>query len=232
DIDAFRAFNDRYGHAEGDRALARLGEILRQELRKVDNACRYGGEEFAVLLPRCGAGAVERLAERLRRRIAAEVFTIAGQRAPLTVSIGAAVYPPGSPVERFIRSVDDALCRAKAGGRNRVVLAWWAAFAISRGRPVRAWRAHEPGPATAAAAGRGAQPAPAHAPRVRAAGAGIPGPGDPAGRRGGQLRQARGRRRHLLRIAFPLADPHLLVEPAVERAGRGDADHPDRQADP
>lgn len=123
DIDAFRAFNDRYGHAEGDRALARLGEILRQELRKVDNACRYGGEEFAVLLPRCGAGAVERLAERLRRRIAAEVFTIAGQRAPLTVSIGAAVYPPGSPVERFIRSVDDALCRAKAGGRNRVVLA-------------------------------------------------------------------------------------------------------------
>lgn len=123
DIDAFRAFNDRHGHAEGDRVLARLGEILRQELRKVDSAFRYGDEEFAVLLPRCSDDALRRLAERLRQRIAAEVFTIAGQPVQLTVSIGGAVYPSGATGGSFIRSVDDALYRAKAGGRNRVVLA-------------------------------------------------------------------------------------------------------------
>jgi diguanylate cyclase (GGDEF)-like protein len=123
DIDEFRRFNDAYGHAEGDRVLARLGEILRQELRKVDTAFRYGGEEFMVILPRCDQRALLNLAERLRERLAAEPFHVGEQTSRLSVSIGAAVYRRGLPVESFIRHVDGALYRAKTDGRNRVVLA-------------------------------------------------------------------------------------------------------------
>lgn len=119
DIDDFKRFNEAHGQAEGDRVLVRLGEILRQELRKMDSAFRYGGEEFTAVLPRCGQEPLLNLAERLRERFAAETF--GGTR--LSVSIGAAIYQRGSPVETFIRKVDDALYRAKTGGRNRVVLA-------------------------------------------------------------------------------------------------------------
>jgi diguanylate cyclase (GGDEF)-like protein len=122
DIDDFKRFNERHGRAEGDRVLTRLGEILRQGLRKMDHAFRYGGEEFTAVLPRCDQDALLRLAERLRQRFAAETFG-AGGRARLSISVGAAVYRRGLPVESFIRSVDNALYRAKTGGRNRVVLA-------------------------------------------------------------------------------------------------------------
>lgn len=127
DIDDFRAFNQDHGRAEGDKALARLGAILRQELRMVDHAFRYGGEEFTVILPRCGRAALLQLAERLRQRIAAEAFQIDEQAAQLTISIGAAVHRQGVLVESFIRSVDDALYQAKVQGRNRVVVAGDAA---------------------------------------------------------------------------------------------------------
>jgi diguanylate cyclase (GGDEF)-like protein len=123
DIDQFRRFNEAHGRAEGERVLARLGEILRQELRKVDHAFRYGGEEFTVILPRCGQRALWELAERLRERFAAETFQIDEQKAQLSISIGAAAYRQGTSVGSFIRSADEALYRAKAEGRNRVVLA-------------------------------------------------------------------------------------------------------------
>lgn len=123
DIDQFRRFNEAHGRAEGDRVLARLGEILRQELRKVDHAFRYGGEEFTVILPRCGQRTLLRLGERLRERFAAEIFRINEQTAQLSISIGAAAYCQGTSVGSFIRSADEALYRAKAEGRNRVVLA-------------------------------------------------------------------------------------------------------------
>lgn len=123
DIDEFRHFNQNHGRTGGDKALARLGAILRQELRMVDHAFRYGGEEFTVILPRCGAEALLQLAERLRQRVAAETFQIDGQPAQLTISLGAAVHRQGVLVESFIRSVDDALYQAKIQGRNRVVLA-------------------------------------------------------------------------------------------------------------
>ena len=123
DIDHFRLCNERFGRSGGDKALARLGRLLREELRQVDLAFRYGGEEFAVILPRCGGAALPRLAQRLRRRIAATELIIDGQPVRLTVSIGAAVHRQGLAAERFIREADRALCRAKALGRNRVVVA-------------------------------------------------------------------------------------------------------------
>ena len=123
DLDQFRHFNEAHGRVEGDKVLRRFGEILRQELRKVDHAFRYGGEEFTVILPRCNQRALLSLAERLRERFASEVFQVDGQAVQLSISIGASAYRQGTPVESFIRSVDDALYRAKATGRNRVVLA-------------------------------------------------------------------------------------------------------------
>lgn len=123
DIDQFRRFNQNHSRDDGDQALSRLGEILRQELRLIDYAFRYGGEEFAVILPRCGAADLHKLADRLRQRVASERFAAAGESKSLTISIGAATYRQGLLVGSFVRRVDEALYQAKAQGRNRVVLA-------------------------------------------------------------------------------------------------------------
>jgi len=124
DIDDFKAFNGRYGRAAGDQVLARLGKILRASLRKIDTAFRYGGEEIAVVLPRCGTGALHRLAERIRIGFAAESFDVGkAESARLSISIGATPYPRGAPIEAFIRRADRALYQAKAGGKNRVMVA-------------------------------------------------------------------------------------------------------------
>jgi diguanylate cyclase (GGDEF)-like protein len=123
DIDHFKRFNQTYGHDAGNHVLAQLGRMLQQELRKIDSAFRYGGEEFTVILPRCDRDCLLNLAQRLRERFAAEVFRAGEQRARLSVSIGAAAYQRGAPIESFIRDADNALYRAKTAGRNRVVLA-------------------------------------------------------------------------------------------------------------
>jgi diguanylate cyclase (GGDEF)-like protein len=117
DIDHFKAFNDRFGHPAGDRALRRVARLLRAALRQGDFLARYGGEEFVVLLPATDlAGAVE-AGERLRRVVAAGPWSGTGT----TVSVGAAALgsEPGT-VRRLLRSADRALYRAKTSGRNRV----------------------------------------------------------------------------------------------------------------
>lgn len=121
DMDRFKAINDRYGHAEGDRVLVRLADCLRAELRASDVAGRLGGEEFAVVLPEAAASGALEVAERIRRCVETCCF---GEHPPAaTVSIGAATWSAGETVEALLRRADEALYAAKAAGRNRVVAA-------------------------------------------------------------------------------------------------------------
>lgn len=119
DVDDLREINSRGGTELGDRVLTRLGRHLRRALRKIDSAFRYGGEEFAVIVPRAGRADLHAAAERIRRGFAAAAAP-AEERA--TLSIGATCYRRGSPLESFIRGAEEALYRAKHAGKNQVVL--------------------------------------------------------------------------------------------------------------
>lgn len=123
DLDHFKQVNDAYGHLLGDLALERVGAILRHAVREADVVCRYGGEEFAVVLPetpRIGGFAV---AERIRRRIghAFADRVVGGHHLSVTISCGLATYPEDGlhPVEIVARA-DEALYGAKRAGRDRV----------------------------------------------------------------------------------------------------------------
>ena len=125
DIDHFKRLNDTAGHAAGDEVLRRVARQLMSAVRREDVACRYGGEEFALILPELAIeGAVER-AERLRREIEDLFVEVGGKRiGPVTASFGVACYPMhGSSGAALLHLADKALYQAKALGRNRVVVA-------------------------------------------------------------------------------------------------------------
>lgn len=123
DLDHFKAINDAFGHLIGDLVLERVGGILRHAVREADVACRYGGEEFAVILPETSRVGGFAVAERIRRRLvhAFEEREIGGHAVAMSVSIGLATYPEDGlhPVEILARA-DEALYGAKRAGRNTV----------------------------------------------------------------------------------------------------------------
>ncbi|MFD2110667.1 diguanylate cyclase [Thiorhodococcus fuscus] len=122
DVDLFKRFNDTYGHAAGDIVLKRLAALLASVFRQTDLVCRYGGEEFCVLMPGTQAKDCRQRAEDLRQRVESESFEYEGHSlGPITVSVGIAVWPemPIAP-ETLILFADQALYRAKQSGRNRV----------------------------------------------------------------------------------------------------------------
>jgi diguanylate cyclase (GGDEF)-like protein len=119
DIDSFKALNDRYGHVDGDQMLTQIAATIRGAVRESDSCCRYGGEEFAVILPSTGAPEAGQLAERLRGMIAAA----SSNGHSLTVSIGVAQSGPGAGTsEALVRRADRALYRAKSEGKDRVAI--------------------------------------------------------------------------------------------------------------
>jgi diguanylate cyclase (GGDEF)-like protein/PAS domain S-box-containing protein len=123
DIDHFKAINDRYGHLVGDQAIEHVARTLGASLRPGDLVCRYGGEEFCLLLPGLGATAAHELAERMRTRIEATcgAAVIPGENVRITISFGvAAVAFGGSTLAELIKQADQALYLAKNAGRNRV----------------------------------------------------------------------------------------------------------------
>ncbi len=122
DIDDFKRINDRCGHAAGDAALRSLAQVISDRLRGSDAAARLGGEEFALLLPATAEAGAVSLAESLRLAISNEVG-VAGVTWPITASFGVAVHSRGEVESEFLRRADDALYRAKAAGKNRVVIA-------------------------------------------------------------------------------------------------------------
>jgi two-component system cell cycle response regulator len=123
DIDHFKAVNDTYGHAAGDRVLREVAARLQAEVRREDLTGRWGGEEFLVLAPMTDETGVAALGERLRKAVEAEPFdTGSGRTLPITISVGAAAGGAADP-EAMIRRADGALYAAKAAGRNRVSVA-------------------------------------------------------------------------------------------------------------
>lgn len=125
DVDCFKAYNDRYGHLKGDEVLAKVGGALLSSFRTGDACYRYGGEEFLVILPEQTLGTTSMAAERLRREV--EELAVPHDRSPtgvVTVSCGVAGLPSGGrkTVEELLQEADQALYRAKEGGRNRVVV--------------------------------------------------------------------------------------------------------------
>jgi len=121
DVDFFKLINDRHGHAGGDEVLRSIGELLRERSRRGDVAARFGGEEFIVLLPKCGAGDALAKAEGLRK--AAEQRDVGGIR--FTISLGVACFDPArpEPMASLFARADAALYEAKRKGRNQVVMA-------------------------------------------------------------------------------------------------------------
>lgn len=123
DVDNFKIFNDTYGHIAGDRALAQLATAFRGELRDIDVLCRYGGEEFTIILPETDADGAFVAADKVREAVAAHRFPDADGNANvrMTVSIGLATFPAhADDREELLRQADNALYRAKRSGRNRV----------------------------------------------------------------------------------------------------------------
>ena len=124
DLDLFKPVNDLHGHRFGDMVLAKVGELLQQAVRDSDVACRFGGEEFAVILPETGRLGAFSLAERVRCRVQrtfAEPFE--GLPLELSVSGGVATFPvDGEDAESLIERADRAMYLAKKAGRDRIVL--------------------------------------------------------------------------------------------------------------
>jgi diguanylate cyclase (GGDEF)-like protein len=122
DIDHFKRFNDTYGHALGDALLRDLGALLRANVRGSDIACRYGGEEFILLLPDASRDVTRERAERIRAGAGRIGVRHDGQAVePITLSIGLAGFPEdGAMGEALLKAADDALYRAKHAGRDRI----------------------------------------------------------------------------------------------------------------
>jgi diguanylate cyclase (GGDEF)-like protein len=124
DLDDFKQINDRYGHQAGDEVLRRFADVLRENVRDFDLPVRYGGEEFAVLLPEADLAGGEQLARRLQTALLRlRLPEIGRDRPPVTASFGVAAFPQARSAEEILSAADGALYRAKAAGKNRVACA-------------------------------------------------------------------------------------------------------------
>jgi diguanylate cyclase (GGDEF)-like protein len=122
DLDHFKTINDTYGHLAGDTALREVARRLRHGVRVYDTVARYGGEEFLIVLPGCDLTGSIHQAERLREAFEQDPLDLPDARIPQTLSLGVASIDTktGALAEELIRAADQALYRAKEGGRNRV----------------------------------------------------------------------------------------------------------------
>ena len=115
DLDGLKSINDRFGHLVGSRALRRLADVLRVHSRSVDTPARYGGDEFALVMPETGAHAARRVAGRIRERLATQ-----DEQPKISVSVGVAVYPSsGATAERLLMAADGALYAMKQEAQKR-----------------------------------------------------------------------------------------------------------------
>ncbi len=122
DLDHFKRINDTYGHQNGNEALRRAAGIWRESLRRIDVPCRYGGEEFSIILPNTRLHQAIAVAERMRATLAETPMDFDGEKVTLTASFGVDIYyyKEALSADGFIKRVDDFLRQAKTEGRNRV----------------------------------------------------------------------------------------------------------------
>lgn len=125
DLDHFKRINDFYGHDIGDQSLYQVVSRIKKNTRKSDKICRYGGDEFIIILPRCGSSEIVKIAERLRVSIAKRGVKTELDVIPLTISAGCASTDSVGILraDKIIRLADEALLKAKSLGRNRIVVA-------------------------------------------------------------------------------------------------------------
>lgn len=122
DIDQFKRLNDEFGHVLGDEVLRQISSIFHQQVRKIDVVCRYGGEEFSILLSQTSPQQSMAIAEKLRKIV--ETWEFPGVPRPVTISVGTANYPEhGTTRDELMKAADSGLYAAKQSGRNRVCLA-------------------------------------------------------------------------------------------------------------
>ena len=121
DIDHFKQYNDRYGHLEGDKVLVQIGQIIKECLRKMDSAYRYGGEEFTIILPETTGKEASAVAPRIQTSLGSVKFYPEPEKAvTITVSIGVTEYCPGESLSHFVQRADKAMYVSKQKGRNRI----------------------------------------------------------------------------------------------------------------
>src|SRR3989338_766258 len=122
DLDKFKLYNDKYGHMAGDIVLKTISMILQESFSEPGNlVCRYGGEEFAVLLPDCSKEQALSLAEEVRKKIRSQEIILRKQKTNISVSIGVATFPADAQMkDELIHAADHAMYKAKQEGRNRV----------------------------------------------------------------------------------------------------------------
>jgi len=120
DLDHFKQFNDNYGHPTGDKALVKVAEILKNDLRDIDTVARYGGEEFGIILPGVDENLAFRTAERIRKGMESYHFKVIDGKFRLTLSIGISIYEKGVSAEQMVERADKALYWVKEHGRNQV----------------------------------------------------------------------------------------------------------------
>ncbi|HXH05003.1 MAG TPA: GGDEF domain-containing protein, partial [Vicinamibacterales bacterium] len=125
DLDGFKMVNDRHGHLSGSRALAEAAGLIRASARETDIVARYGGDEFAVVLPETDSEGAHHVGERIRQRIAAHEFLAAeGLRVRLTASVGVATLPgAAASAEELLRAADGAMYFVKHRGKNGIHVA-------------------------------------------------------------------------------------------------------------
>ncbi len=124
DLDHFKRINDTWGHHAGDAVLVEASRIMMENARQYDEVGRYGGEEFAVLLPGASLRDAANIAERLRKKISEAIVRVDGNTIPVTASLGVACFPAEGldDMNDLLKAADEALYKAKESGRNRVVL--------------------------------------------------------------------------------------------------------------
>ncbi|WP_192860021.1 GGDEF domain-containing protein [Mycobacterium sp. MS1601] len=122
DIDHFKQINDSHGHQAGDSVLRQVADTVAETLRSTDFLFRYGGEEFLVLFVEIAPDQGIDAAEQVRQAIEGQRFSVGNTEVPVTISVGVALYDGHPDPDHFLKRADDALRRAKHGGRNRVVL--------------------------------------------------------------------------------------------------------------
>lgn len=136
DVDHFKKYNDNHGHDAGDTVLRAVGDCLKTSFRDEDIPCRFGGEEFVVILPGATPAAVAQKAEEIRSRVESLVVRYVDGNLPrITISVGVAAFPcSGDSPQAVLKAADEALYRAKEDGRNRVQLS--ATLALSPSHPM------------------------------------------------------------------------------------------------